>query len=72
MKTDDSYDIRKNVGVIDAECRIVRASVQEVRDLFDALPDDESVAALGNALDEAQGAVHSGSAQRSYVLLIIE
>jgi hypothetical protein len=46
----------------------VKASVAEARALFDQVEDEE----LGTALDKAQGAVHSDSAGRAYVVIVID
>jgi hypothetical protein len=57
-----------DLKILAEHAHVVKASVAEARALFDQVEDEE----LGTALDKAQGAVHSDSAGRAYVVIVID
>ena len=68
MKTFDIEE--KDLRLMREEGAGIDLSVSEARGLFDILPDETE--ALSDALDQAQGAVHSSSRDVSYVVIRIK
>ena len=73
QRDDDFMQKSNNVKLVTEHALVVRAPLDEARKLLDFVLNDEGPSSeFCNALDEAQGAVHSDSAGQAYVLLVID
>jgi hypothetical protein len=64
--------LQNDLALLKEHGLVVKMTVEEARSLIGAEADGVDGEVLDDALDNAQGAVHSGSAGRAYVVLVID